>query len=72
MYIYDPQGDLQPPFQGYGWEEGQWVRRPLLPSGGLWSPLLGAELRPQPMAGSALKSSFSNPSKSSVAHFRGK
>jgi hypothetical protein len=40
---------VQPALQGYGWEGGQWVRRALLPSGGLWSPLLEAELRAQAM-----------------------
>lgn len=48
-YIYDPQGDLQPPLQAYGWDEGEWRRRDLLPSGGVWSPLLGAELRALPL-----------------------
>ena len=33
-YIYDPQGDLQPPFQGYIWEEDRWTPRTVLPSGG--------------------------------------
>jgi Uma2 family endonuclease len=49
-YIYDPQGELQPAFQGYFWDaEQRWMARELLPSGGLWSPLLGAELRPLPL-----------------------
>jgi Uma2 family endonuclease len=55
-YIYDPQGEVQPSFQGYWWEAGQWVQRLVLPSGGLWSPLLEAELRPLPMAGSRKRS----------------
>lgn len=49
-YIYDPQGDLQPSLQAYGWDEGEWVARSMLPSGGIWSPLLRAELRALPLA----------------------
>jgi Uma2 family endonuclease len=48
-YIYDPQGDLQPAFQGYHRQGEGWVPAPVLPSGGLWSPLLGAALRPLPL-----------------------
>jgi len=48
-YIYDPQAAVQPALRGYGWVDEQWQRYELLPSGGLWSPLLGAELRVLPM-----------------------
>ena len=48
-YIFDPQAAVQPALQGYGWVEGEWQRSELLASGGLWSPLLGAELRVLPM-----------------------
>ncbi len=48
-YIFDPQAAVQPALRGYGWVEGEWQRYELLPSGGLWSPLLGAELRVLPM-----------------------
>ncbi len=48
-YIFDPQAAVQPALRGYGWVEGEWQRYELLPSGGLWSPLLGTELRVLPM-----------------------
>jgi len=49
-YIFDPQAMVQPALQGYGWVDGEWQRYELLPSGGLWSPLLGAGLRVLPMS----------------------
>ena len=48
-YVFDPQAMVQPALRGYGWVDGQWQRYELLASGGLWSPLLGAELRVLPM-----------------------
>ena len=49
-YIYDPQGAMDPPFLGF--ESRHERMEPLTPlaSGGIISPLLGAELRPIPMA----------------------
>jgi len=48
-YVFDPQAMVQPALRGYGWVDGEWQRYELLISGGLWSPLLGAELRVLPM-----------------------
>ena len=45
-YIHDPAGALSPPFQGFHLREGVLEAVPLLPSGGIHSPLLEAELRP--------------------------
>ncbi len=45
-YIYDPQQVLKPPFQGFEARGGKMVPLPKLPSGGILSLLLGAELRP--------------------------
>lgn len=51
-YIYDPQGVPAPTLEGYAWDEGRWTEQALLPSGGLWSALLGTELRPLAMRAS--------------------
>ena len=45
-YIFDPSGELQPPFRAYGAVEGQLEPLDLLPSGGVASALLGLEIRP--------------------------
>jgi len=45
-YVYDPQQEMAPSFYGFELREG--LLEPLAPltSGGIMSPLLGAELRP--------------------------
>jgi len=48
-YIYDPQQDMKPPFQGFESRDGRMERLPALPGGGIVSPLLGTELRPVAM-----------------------
>ncbi len=48
-YIYDPQQETEPWFQGFESREGRMEPLSLLPSGGIMSQLLGAELRPAPM-----------------------
>ena len=48
-YIYDPQQEMDPVFRGYELREGHVEPLPRLPSGGIMSPLLGAELRPMDM-----------------------
>ena len=45
-YIYDPQQVMVPPLLGYESRAGRMEPLQALPSGGVWSPLLGAELRP--------------------------
>jgi len=51
-YIYDPNGQISPRFRGYERQVGDAGFRPLpvLPSGGIMSPLMRAELRPMAMA----------------------
>ncbi len=49
-YIFDPKGDVQPPFQGYIQREGRLEPASLLASGGIASALLRTELRPVVMA----------------------
>ncbi len=49
-YIFDPKGDVQPPFQGYIQREGRLEPATLLASGGIASALLRTELRPVVMA----------------------
>jgi len=51
-YIYDPNGQISPRFRGYERQVGDTGFRPLpvLPSGGIMSPLMRAELRPMAMA----------------------
>ncbi len=44
-YIYDPQGELDPPLQGFALEGKRLEAMGTLPSGSIYSPLLGAELR---------------------------
>ncbi len=46
-YIFDPQEEVQPPFQGYVRRGERLERVELNLEGGIWSPLLRAELRPQ-------------------------
>nr|MDQ2829541.1 hypothetical protein [Chloroflexota bacterium] len=48
-YIYDPQGEMDPPFLGFASRYGRMEPLTPLASGGIMSPLLGAELRPMPM-----------------------
>ncbi len=48
-YIYDPQQVMVPPLLGYESRGGRMEPLSALPSGGVWSPLLGAELRPLAM-----------------------
>jgi len=48
-YIYDPQQEMIPVFRGYELREGRMESLPLLPSGGIMSPLLRTELRPMDM-----------------------
>jgi len=48
-YIYDPQQETEPWFQGFESREGRMEPLSLLPSGGIMSQLLGAELRPMAM-----------------------
>jgi hypothetical protein len=45
-YIYDPQQETTPSFQGFERRGGQMEPLPLLPGGGIMSPLLRAELWP--------------------------
>ncbi len=49
-YVYDPLQETQPSFLGFESREGRMAPLPLLPSGGIASPLLGTELRPMAMA----------------------
>ena len=49
-YIYDPQLEMVPPFQGFSLRDGRMEPLPILPSGGISSPLLETELRPMTMA----------------------
>ncbi len=49
-YIYDPQGEMDPPFLGFESRHGRMEPLTPLASGGIISPLLGTELRPMPMA----------------------
>jgi len=49
-YIYDPQLAMAPPFRGFSLRDGRMEPLPILPSGGISSPLLETELRPMPMA----------------------
>jgi len=48
-YIFDPQGEMQPPLRGYELRDGRMEPLRLLPSGGIDSRLLGTELRPVAM-----------------------
>ena len=48
-YIHDPLDGLRPLFRGYTYQEGREEQLPVLPTGGILSPLLGAELRPMAM-----------------------
>ncbi len=48
-YIYDPQQETEPPFLGFESRGGRMQPLPFLPSGGIMSSLLGAELRPVSM-----------------------
>ncbi len=52
-YIFDPQEEVQPPFQAYMRRGARLERVELNALGGIWSPLLGTELRPQWMEESA-------------------
>ncbi len=45
-YVYDPAGAMRPRLRGYALRQDTLVDVPLLPTGGVWSPLLRAELRP--------------------------
>ncbi len=45
-YIYDPQQETTPSFQGFEQRSGYMEPLPLTLGGGIMSPLLGAELRP--------------------------
>ena len=49
-YIYDPQQVMDLPFLGYALRDGRMEPLAALPGGGVWSPLLGTELRPLAMA----------------------
>ncbi len=49
-YIYDPQQEMDPVFRGYELREGRMEPLPLLGGSGIYSPLLGAELRPLAVA----------------------
>ncbi len=44
-YVYDPQLVMWPALRAFALRQGHLEERPLLPSGGAWSALLGAELR---------------------------
>ncbi len=44
-YIYDPQGELDPPLQGFALQGTRLEPLAMEPGGSLYSPLLGAELR---------------------------
>ncbi len=48
-YIYDPEQKMDPPFLGYELRGERLEQMPALPGGGIYSPLLGAELRPVAM-----------------------
>ncbi len=45
-YVYDPQGEMDPPFRGFALSEGRMEPLPYTPGGGIESPLLETELRP--------------------------
>ncbi len=45
-YIFDPNGEAPSSLQGFALREGRMTPVPLLPGGGIMSPLLEAELRP--------------------------
>jgi len=45
-YVYDPQGEMDPPFRGFALSEGRMEPLPYTPGGGIASPLLETELRP--------------------------
>ncbi len=45
-YIYDPKQEMAPPFLGFERRGERMEPLPRLASGGIYSPLLGAELRP--------------------------
>ncbi len=49
-YIYDPEQVMTPPFQGFALRGGRMQPLPVGPGGGMYSALLGAELRPVTMA----------------------
>jgi len=49
-YIYDPQQVMVPPLLGYESRGGRMEPLAALAGGGVWSPLLGTELRPLAMA----------------------
>lgn len=44
-FIYDPQGELDPPLQGFALKGTRLEPMETLPGGSIYSPLLGAELR---------------------------
>ena len=44
-YVYDPQRVMVPPLRAYTLTQGRLEEASLLPNGGAWSGLLGAELR---------------------------
>ncbi len=48
-YVYDPQGEMNPPFRGFALSEGRMEPLPYTPLGGIESPLLETELRPMPI-----------------------
>ncbi len=50
-YVYDPAGAMRPRLRGYALRQDTLVDVPLLPTGGVWSTLLRAELRPTHMPG---------------------
>ncbi len=50
-YVYDPAGAMRPRLRGYALRQDTLVDVPLLPTGGVWSPLLRAELRPTHVPG---------------------
>ena len=51
-YVYDPQEEMDPVFQGFESRDERLEPLPLLASKGIYSPLFGAELRPVVMGGS--------------------
>ncbi len=54
-YIFDPQQETYPPFLGFELRDGRLEPLSLLASGGIYSTLLEAELRPMPIKEWALR-----------------
>jgi hypothetical protein len=48
-YIFDPQQETYPPFLGFESRGERLEPMSLLPSGGIYSAILEAELRPMPI-----------------------